>query len=75
MTGRFAPMSTLARSRATCKAKLAGHAPVTMWGTGTPKREFIHVDDLAQGHGISVFRTSRARKDVPGNLRRTDATE
>jgi GDP-L-fucose synthase len=23
------------------------HAPVELWGTGTPKREFIHVDDLA----------------------------
>jgi GDP-L-fucose synthase len=22
-------------------------APVTLWGTGTPKREFLHVDDLA----------------------------
>lgn len=26
------------------------HAPsVTVWGTGTPRREFLHVDDLAQG--------------------------
>jgi len=23
------------------------HSPVELWGTGTPKREFIHVDDLA----------------------------
>lgn len=29
------------------EAKLAGHAPVTSWGTGSPKREFLHVDDLA----------------------------
>ena len=28
-------------------AKKNGHAPVTMWGTGSPKREFLHVDDLA----------------------------
>lgn len=29
------------------EAKLAGHAPVTLWGSGTPRREFLHVDDLA----------------------------
>lgn len=28
-------------------AKEAGNEPVTLWGTGTPKREFLHVDDLA----------------------------
>jgi GDP-L-fucose synthase len=29
------------------EAKLAGAASVTLWGTGTPRREFLHVDDLA----------------------------
>jgi GDP-L-fucose synthase len=28
-------------------AKVAGAAAVTLWGTGTPRREFLHVDDLA----------------------------
>jgi GDP-L-fucose synthase len=28
-------------------AKLAGKERVTVWGTGTPRREFLHVDDLA----------------------------
>jgi GDP-L-fucose synthase len=28
-------------------AKGAGEAEVVIWGTGTPKREFLHVDDLA----------------------------
>src|SRR5262245_56620882 len=28
-------------------AKLAGIEEVVVWGTGTPKREFLHVDDLA----------------------------
>jgi GDP-L-fucose synthase len=28
-------------------AKLNNHADVVLWGTGTPKREFLHVDDLA----------------------------
>jgi GDP-L-fucose synthase len=29
------------------KAKLAGDPYYTVWGSGTPKREFLHVDDLA----------------------------
>jgi GDP-L-fucose synthase len=28
-------------------AKLNGHHVVTIWGTGMPRREFLHVDDLA----------------------------
>jgi len=28
-------------------AKLAGDPAVTIWGTGTPRREFLHVDDMA----------------------------
>jgi len=30
------------------EAKLNGHAPVELWGTGSPMREFLHVDDLGQ---------------------------
>lgn len=30
------------------EAKENGHAPVTLWGSGTPMREFLHVDDLAE---------------------------
>lgn len=29
------------------EAKLSGAPAVTVWGTGTPRREFLHVDDLA----------------------------
>jgi GDP-L-fucose synthase len=29
------------------EAKLRGDLSVTVWGTGTPRREFLHVDDLA----------------------------
>lgn len=29
------------------EAKLAGAASFEIWGTGTPRREFMHVDDLA----------------------------
>ncbi|MDZ7755165.1 MAG: NAD-dependent epimerase/dehydratase family protein [Rhodohalobacter sp.] len=28
-------------------AKIAGHTPVPLWGTGSPMREFLHVDDVA----------------------------
>ncbi|MBC7962532.1 MAG: GDP-L-fucose synthase [Steroidobacteraceae bacterium] len=30
------------------EAKVAGAATVTVWGTGSPLREFMHVDDLAE---------------------------
>ena len=30
------------------EAKLKGNAPVELWGTGSPMREFLHVDDLGQ---------------------------
>ena len=30
------------------EAKMAGLPEVTVWGTGTPRREFLHVDDLAE---------------------------
>lgn len=31
------------------EARLSGAAEVTVWGTGKPRREFLHVDDLAEG--------------------------
>ena len=34
------------------EAKRAGDAQVVIWGSGTPRREFLHVDDLASA---SVF--------------------
>jgi GDP-L-fucose synthase len=30
------------------EAKENNHAPVTLWGSGTPMREFLHVTDLAE---------------------------
>lgn len=30
------------------EAKAAGRRTVEIWGTGTPRREFLHVDDLAE---------------------------
>jgi len=31
------------------EAKLAKTPQVAIWGTGTPRREFLHVNDLAEG--------------------------
>jgi GDP-L-fucose synthase len=30
------------------EAKKNGHKPVMLWGSGTPRREFLHVDDLSK---------------------------
>ena len=34
--------------RKTSEAKAAGASELTVWGTGTPRREFLYSDDLAQ---------------------------
>lgn len=36
------------------EAKIAGNAPVELWGTGTPMREFLHVQDLADAVVFSI---------------------
>jgi len=35
-------------------AKLNGNTPVRLWGSGTPLREFLHVDDLADAIVFSM---------------------
>ena len=42
------------------EAKEAGTAEVTVWGTGTPKREFLYADDLAEAciHLMKVYNSS-----------------
>jgi GDP-L-fucose synthase len=39
------------------EAKLAGSGVLTVWGTGTPRREFLHVDDCADAlvHLLKVY--------------------
>ena len=39
------------------EAKLNNHTPVTVWGTGKPLREFMHVDDLARAVLMCVENT------------------
>jgi len=49
----------------THQAKQAGDKTVEIWGTGTPKREFLHVDDLADG---LVFLMQNYSKDDHINI-------
>ncbi|MCC5941047.1 MAG: GDP-L-fucose synthase [Balneolaceae bacterium] len=37
-------------------AKENGNAPVTLWGSGTPKREFLYVDDVADAVEFTLSR-------------------
>ena len=41
-------------------AKVEGRREVTIWGTGTPRREFLHVDDLADACVFLMQRYSGA---------------
>jgi hypothetical protein len=34
------------------RAKLAGAPHIELWGTGTPRREFLFVDDLADAPSV-----------------------
>jgi GDP-L-fucose synthase len=42
-------------------AKVRGHRDVCIWGTGTPRREFLHVDDLADACVFLMDRYDGAR--------------
>lgn len=46
------------------EAKLAGATEVAIWGTGTPRREFLYVDDMA---AASVFVMNLDRATVQAN--------
>ncbi|MFB9051455.1 GDP-L-fucose synthase family protein [Formosa undariae] len=39
------------------EAKENGNAPVTLWGSGTPMREFLYVDDMAEAVVFAVNNT------------------
>ena len=45
------------------EAKLSGAREVVVWGTGTPRREFLHVDDLADAV-VFLMRTYTGREIV-----------
>lgn len=37
------------------EAKVNDHAPVTLWGSGEPKREFLYVDDMAEAVNFALI--------------------
>ena len=45
------------------EAKVGGAESVTIWGSGTPRREFLHVDDLADAV-VHLFKTYDAEDIV-----------
>ena len=47
------------------EAKISGAKTVTMWGSGTPRREFLHVDDLATA---CLFLLDAYDGDIPINV-------
>lgn len=47
------------------EAKIAGRAAVEVWGTGTPRREFLFADDLA---GACIFAMDTYSDEAPINL-------
>jgi GDP-L-fucose synthase len=47
------------------EARQRGDESVTIWGTGTPRREFLHVDDLADA---CVFLMQRYSDSAPINV-------
>ena len=47
------------------EAKVANAPTVTVWGSGTPRREFMHVDDLA---AATLFLLERYADEMPINV-------
>ncbi len=47
------------------RAKMLGERSMTIWGTGTPRREFLHVDDLADA---AVFLMKNYSGDLHVNV-------
>jgi GDP-L-fucose synthase len=51
------------------EAKLRGDKEIVVWGTGTPRREFLHVDDCADAcvHLMKVYSDATHVNVGPGN--------
>ena len=48
-------------------AKVEERESVTLWGTGTPRREFVHADDIADAC-IHLLRADLSRVEFPLNI-------
>lgn len=49
------------------EAKANGYPSVTLWGTGSPCREFIHADDIADA-GLMLLKAELGNLEFPLNL-------
>ena len=49
------------------EARAAGQASITLWGSGTPRREFVHADDIASACA-HLLRTDVSQVDFPLNI-------
>jgi GDP-L-fucose synthase len=47
------------------QAKVSGAETMEIWGSGTPQREFLHVDDLAEA---SLFLIRNDFSEIPHNI-------
>ena len=52
------------------EAKFRGDASMTVWGTGTPRREFLHVDDIGGRHALLHAECRRVGRRVAQCWRR-----
>lgn len=50
------------------EAKVSGSSSVTLWGTGTPRREMLYVDDLASAVATFLDLDDDVWKEVPDGL-------
>jgi GDP-L-fucose synthase len=48
------------------EARVEGHRPVELWGTGSPRREFLYVDDVGEAAVFALERVHAA--DVPDGM-------
>jgi GDP-L-fucose synthase len=49
------------------QAKVSGAESVTLWGSGSPRREFIHADDLAEAC-VELLRQGKLAVELPINI-------
>jgi GDP-L-fucose synthase len=48
-----------------CEAVVSDAPSVTCWGSGTPRREFLHVDDLGEACVVALERWQPGPEDLP----------
>lgn len=51
------------------EAKMSGSSTVTVWGSGTPLREFLHVKDLARGVVFALTITASSNTSIVALVR------